>query len=297
MPWSDLPEMSTFERARRREAYRRFGRAVTGGKKSATLKDLDEVRERLRLFDQTYIGLMPIEVAKIVGTAGRNMEFDRNFLPRRDDVQERWRKLELAYPEGGFPPIVVYKLHDMYFVVDGHHRVAIAKQKKVEFIDAEVTELHPRRALPEGLDLGRIIFAEQERIFLEESGLAEALPDVNIEFSKPDGYPALLELIQMYGYRLMLERNEVVSPPDAAEHWYRNIYKPAVDAIRNEKLHEIFPRATEADLYLLVHQRRHALFPERGYVSMEDMARELREREAGRPVRRAVRRLTGSTDQ
>src|SRR3990170_611468 len=256
MPWSDLPETSTFERARRREAYRRFGRAVTGGKKSATLKDLDEVRERLRLFDQTYQGLMPIEVANIVGTAGRIMEFDRNFLPRRDDVQERWRNLERAYPDSGFPPIIVYKLNDMYFVVDGHHRVAIAKQKKVDFIDAEVTELHPRRALPEGLDLGRIIFAEQERIFLEESGLEEALPDVNIEFSKPDGYPELLELIQMYGYRLMLERNEVVTPPVAAEHWYRNIYQPAVDAIRNESLHEIFPRATEADLYLLVHQRR-----------------------------------------
>src|SRR5665809_129039 len=188
--------------------------------------DLDEVRERLRLFDQTYLGVMPIEVSKIVGTAGRNMEFDKNFLPRRDDVQERWRRLELAYPEGGFPPIVVYKLNDMYFVVDGHHRVAIAKQKKIEYIDAEVTELHPWRPIPEGLDLGRVIFAEQERIFLEESGLAEALPDVKIEFSKPDGYPALLELIQMYGYRLMLERNEVVLPSVVAEHWYRNIYTP-----------------------------------------------------------------------
>jgi hypothetical protein len=297
VPWSDLPETSSFERARRREAYRRFGRAVTGGKQSATLKDLDEVRERLRLFDQTYQGLMPIEVANIVGTAGRNMEFDKNFLPRRQGVQERWRRLELAYPDSGFPPIVVYKLNDMYFVVDGHHRVAIAKQKKVDFIDAEVTELHPRRALPEGLDLGRIIFAEQERVFLEESGMTEALPEVKIEFTKPDGYPELLELIQMYGYRLMLERNEVVTPPVAAEHWYRNIYQPAVDAIRHENLHEIFPRATEADLYLLVHQRRLALFPERGYVSMEEMARELKKRETSRPVRRAVRRLTGSGDQ
>ncbi|MGH2698351.1 MAG: hypothetical protein ACRDJL_04025 [Actinomycetota bacterium] len=297
MPWSDLPETSTFGRARRREAYRRFGRAVSGGKRKAVLKDLDEVRERLRLFDQTYLGLMPIEVSKIVGTAGRNMDFDKNFLPRRHDVQERWRRLELAYPDGSFPPIVVYKLHDMYFVVDGHHRVAIARQKKIEFIDAEVTELHPRRALPEGLDLGRVIFAEQERIFHEESGLDEALPDVRIEFSKPDGYPELLELIQMYGYRLMLDRNEVIPPPVAAEHWYANIYTPAVNAIRYEKLHETFPRATEADLYLLVHQRRLALFPERGYVSMEDMARELKASQTRRPVRRVVKRLTGPAEE
>ena len=38
-------------------------------------------------------------------------------------------------------------------------------------------------------------------------------------------------------------------------------------------------------------------FPERGYVSMEDMARELKKREINRPVRRAVRRLNGSGDQ
>lgn len=293
MPWSDLPETSKFERARRREAYRRFGRAVMGGKPQ-TLPQLDEVRDRLRLFDQTYLGLHPIEVQKIVGTAGRNSDFDKAWLPRRYDVQERWRQLELAFPEGGFPPIVVYKLGDSYFVVDGHHRVALARAHKVEYIDAEVTELHPRRPLPEGLDIGRIIFAEQERCFMETSGLAEAVPHAHIEFSKPNGYPELLELIQMYAYRLVLERNEVVPPPQAAQHWYVNVYQRAVEAIRAEKLHEAFPHATEADLYLLVHERRLALFPDRGYVSMEDMARELGEQKGRRGVRGAVRRITRS---
>ena len=290
MPWSDLPEISTFDRARRREAYRRFARAVTG--RTAALPELDEIKERLRLFDQTYLGVRPIEVSKIVGTAGRNSDFDKDFLPRRQDVRERWRRIERAYPDGGFPPIVVYKLGDSYFVVDGHHRVAICRQQKIDFIDAEVTELHPRRALPEGLDLGRIILAEQERVFMEESGLADARPAVRIEFSKPNGYPELLQLIQMYGYRLMLERDAVVSRAEAGAHWYDDIYVPAVEAIRNERLPEAFPRATEPDLYLLVHERRLGLFPERGYVSMEDMAREIGERASRRPVRRAVRRIT-----
>lgn len=294
MPWSDLPETSKFERAKRREAYRRFGRVVMGGK-PRVLPQLDEVRERLCLFDQAYRGLHPIEVAKIVGTAGRTTDFDEAWLPRRYEVQERWRRLELAFPEGGFPPIVVYKLSDSYFVVDGHHRVAIAKAHKVEYIDAEVTELHPRRPLPEGLDLGRIIFAEQERIFMEASGLADGAPDAHIEFSKPDGYPALLQLIQMYAYRLVLERNEVVTPAESARHWYTDIYEPALQVIRDEKLHETFPRSTEADIYLLVHQRRLTLFPERGYLSMEDMAKELSQGGRG-PVRRAVRKLKSSPE-
>lgn len=295
MPWSDLPETSTFERARRREAYRRFGRVVSGGT-SGTLKELDAVKQRLRLFDQTYRGIMPIKVSRILGTAGRSSDFDKDFLPRRPQVKERWRRLEQTYPDGAFPPIVVYKLHDNYFVVDGHHRVAISKQRKIDFIDAEVTELHLRRSLPEGLDLGRVIFAEQERIFMEESGLADGVPDAHVEFSKPDGYFELLQVIQMYGFRLMLDRKEVVPPSAAAQHWYANIYRPALEGIRAQGLHRIFSRATEADLYLLVHQRRFSLFSERGYVSMQDMAKELREAETKRPVKRAVRKLTGPAD-
>lgn len=295
MPWSDLPETSTFERARRREAYRRFARAVTGQPGQPPLPQLDEVKQRLRLFDQRYSGMQVIEVNKVVGTAGRNADFDKDFLPRRADVRERWRRLEQVYPEGGFPPIAVYRLGDGYWVVDGHHRVAIAKQRKIEFIDAEVTELHVRGKLPDGLDIGRIIFAEQERIFMDESGLSEVRPDARIELSKPDGYVELLELVQVYGYRLSLERVAFVGRSEAALHWYNEVYEPAIQGLREASLHEIFPSATEADLYLLVHQRRRNMFPDRGYLSMQEAAKEVTVAE-GRGSRRA-RRVVKRTKQ
>ena len=294
MPWSDLPEVSTFERAKRREAYRRLARAVTGGEPQL-LPQLDDVKDRLRLFDQRYIGVRPIEVARIVGTAGRNNAFDKDFLPRRHATRERWKRLEQAFDQGGFPPISVYQVGDDYYVIDGHHRVAIAKARKIDYIDAEVTELRPRRALPEGLDVGRVIFAEQERRFREESGLSESRPDVRIEFTKPVGYVELLELVQMYGFRLMLERQEAITRADAAAHFYDDVYLPAVRAIRAERLHEAFEGNTEADLYLFVHERRRALLSERGYLTMQDVARELSTSES-RPhsvTRRAMRRLRG----
>ena len=71
----------------------------------------------------------------------RGGDFDRDFQPRRPDVRERWRRVERAFPEAGFPPIVVYQLGDAYFVIDGHHRVAIARQD--EYSDSE-----PGRAQP-----------------------------------------------------------------------------------------------------------------------------------------------------
>lgn len=45
-------------------------------------------------------------------------------------------------PEGAsLPPIEVYQVGDVYFVLDGNHRVSIARQEGVEFIDAHVIEM------------------------------------------------------------------------------------------------------------------------------------------------------------
>ena len=65
MSWDPLP--STFEKARRKEAYRRFAGLVIG-KRKPELPELDDIKSRIRLFDQTYVGLRPIPVARIIGT-------------------------------------------------------------------------------------------------------------------------------------------------------------------------------------------------------------------------------------
>ena len=80
---------STYERARRRQAYRRLGRLIRRSPRPADLLPLEEVSRRLRAFEQSYLGIMPIEVSKIVGTVDRGGEFDRDFLPRRREIGER----------------------------------------------------------------------------------------------------------------------------------------------------------------------------------------------------------------
>lgn len=276
MGWERLPILSSFEKARRRESYRKFARAVRRGQEKELLS-LDEVRRRLRLFDQHYVGIEPIPVASIVGTVERTGDFDRDFLPRKFETRERWRGVEQAFPHGDFPPIVVYKVGDAYFVVDGHHRVAVAKQREIEFIDAEITELKSRHPLAPDADIARIIHAEQERIFMEESGLEGARPDAHIEFSRPHGYVELLELVKVHGYHLMRQRQEVLTPEQVAEDWYENVFLPGIDVIEAEEMPEGFPNATRADLFLWIHQRRLALLPERGGVTFEDATKHVRE--------------------
>ncbi|HEX2050663.1 MAG TPA: ParB N-terminal domain-containing protein [Actinomycetota bacterium] len=280
MSWEHLRYTTSFERARRRETFKRLTRIVRG-RRDDELVDLDEVKDRLRLFEQTYRGIQPIPVARIVGTTERTSDFDAEFLPRTEELRPRWRGVERAYPSGEFPPIVVYQVGDSYFLVDGHHRVAVARQTGTEYIDAEVTELHARFELPADLDVGKAIHAQQQRLFLEESGLERARPEARVECTRAHGYLELLENVKVHGYHLMTERGEVLSPAEIAGDWYDRVYLPAIDAIRAERLHDVTRGSTDGDLFLWVYERRRRLFPEHGGISLEEAAARARA-DAGR---------------
>jgi ParB-like nuclease domain len=295
--WEQLPQPSTFGKARRREAYRRFA-GIVAGSSTSDLLPLDEVRDRLRIFEQAYVGVRPIPVDQIVGSAGRSRDFDRRWLPLRPETRSRWRRVEEAFPEGSFPPIIVYQLDRAYFVVDGHHRVAIAKQRGVDYIDAEVTLLRSRYDFPPGTDIAAVIMREQQRIFMEESALDRARPEARIEFSKPLGYVELLELVEVHGYHLIKERNALLEREEVAEDWYDRVFLPTVEEIRQRALRVAFPRSTEGDLFLLVYQRRRALLPERGGIGLDETVRTVSAAEHKRPAvkaRQAVGKLKDRT--
>jgi len=280
---------TTFDRARRKRAYRRLARVVAGSRPKPELLPLDEATKRLRPFARNYVGLRPIPVRQIVGTEGRESDFDRDFLPLRSTIKQRWRQVERGFPEGDFPPIVVYQIGDVYFVIDGHHRVAIARQRGAELIDAEVTELHARWHLPADADLLELIHAEQERIFMDESGLAAAHPELRIRFSRPVGYIELLESVQLHGYHLMRANRRVLEPSEIAANWYDRVYAPTLEAIERERLAEARPETTEADRFLCVSQRRRELLPEWGRDALEEAYRRVRADGRGH-LRRSVLR-------
>ena len=271
-----MERRSSFEKARRKQRSRRLGGLVKQ-EDTQELLPLGEVTSRLRLFQQSYVGIKEISIDKIVGTVDRGRDFDRDLLPRRPELADRWKRVEQAFPRGGFPPIVVYEVNDSYFVVDGHHRVAIAKQRGATRIQAEVTRVKTRYPLPPDADLGRLIALEQERVFMEESGLERARPEARIDLTRPYGYQQLLEQVKVHGYNLMQERGEVLSPEGVAADWYDGVYVPTVEVIRGERLTDLIPQARTGDLYLWVHERRRELVPERGGVSIDETVREAKE--------------------
>jgi hypothetical protein len=265
-------------------------RALRPGR-DGDLLDLEDVERRLRPISRRYVGIRTIPLDRIVGTEGRAGAFTRRFEPRHRFSRERLASLADAFPDGGFPPIVVVKLGDTYFVIDGHHRVALARRYRTDTIEADVTEFVARVPLPPGADMVEVVLRELERVFLEESGLAEARPGTRVSASRPALYLELLENLQVHGFHLMRERDRVLGKTEIAADWYDRIYSPVFAAIDRDRLGKDYRDAPDADLFLLLHRRRRHSFPSCGCPPLEEtVAPLLADVAAKRRVTRRFRR-------
>lgn len=241
-------------------------------RRDGDLLDLEDVERRMRPISRRYLGVRAIPIDRIVGTEGRASAFTRDFTPRHSFSRDRLRSLASAFPDGGFPPIVAVKLGDTYFVIDGHHRVAFARRRRTESIDADVTEFVTRAPLPPGADMLQVVLRELERIFLEESGIADARPGVRIAASRPALYLELLENLQVHGYHLMREQNQILDDARIAGDWYDRVYAPVIDGVDRGPLGGEYRDAADGDLFLLLHRRRRDAFPSCGCPPLKETA-------------------------
>ena len=147
IPYMDLNEQvdSDFSRARRRALLRRVLARFRNNPASNRLLSFDDVRRALWADNRRYLGTKVVEVDKIVGSVGRRRDFDRSFLPARASMAERWKRIDRAVHRGeDLPSVELYKIGDAYFVVDGHHRVSVARYHGVPTLEAVVTEFRPK---------------------------------------------------------------------------------------------------------------------------------------------------------
>src|SRR5215212_10555975 len=151
----------------------------------------DEVSRRLALSRRSYLGLQEIAIDSIVGSVDRSADFRRDFRPQRRLSRSRLANLRAAFPDGVMPAITVFEVGGAYFVEDGHHRVALARERGADYIDAEVTRLHTDYDVGPDVDVAQLIHTDQQRKLLEESGLGRARSDVLIAFTFTDGYAQL----------------------------------------------------------------------------------------------------------
>ena len=225
----------------------------------------EEVRTRLNVRGQRYLGAQVVAVAHVVGSEGRYGDFDRRFLPRSRILKQRWASITRAMlDDTALPPVELYKIGDVYFVRDGNHRVSAARNQGQEFIDAIVTELITDVPLDPTVSVRDLLLKEEYSDFLEWTNLHELRPQERIEFSEPGGYLELVRHINTHRYYLDQGREQPVTRDEAIASWYDTVYMPAIAAIRSQKLLEHFPQRTEADLYRWIMDHRWYMLKQNG---------------------------------
>ncbi|MFB3817354.1 MAG: hypothetical protein ACE147_06805 [Candidatus Methylomirabilales bacterium] len=250
-----------FARARTKAFLRDMLALLSGRGRRNGLLPYDRVKEKLRIGGPIYRGIRTVRLDQIVGSVNRYHDFDETFLPAHDRIASRWQRVDRAFYEDiGLPPVVLYQVGQVYFVVDGHHRVSVAKEQGQEFIEAEVRECKVK--VPVGPDLRpedlEVLGARVE--FLERTGLDRLRPGAAIEPTIPDGYERILEHIAVHRYFMGLDQRRDIPEDEAVAHWYDTVYLPIVAVIRERDILREFPGRTEADVYIWVLDHQHFLF-------------------------------------
>lgn len=83
-----------------------------------------------------------VPVDQVIGTAARANDFDRRMRPLSPHLKQRWESIAAAVAAGRqLPPVRLVQLGEMYFVVDGHHRVSVARATGMAAVEAHVRQV------------------------------------------------------------------------------------------------------------------------------------------------------------
>jgi len=254
-----------FRRARMQSFFNMLRAALSGQRQR--LLAFDEVREKLHLGGPVYRGLQSVPLDKIIGSVNRYRDFDHLFLPTQSHTEDRWRRINRAwYEEIDLPPVMLYKVREVYFVVDGNHRVSVARDRGQQFIDAEVREVESRVPVTAGMqpdDLERL----GERVeFLERTQLDRWYPEAVIKPTVLGGYERLLEHIAVHRYFMGIDQGRSISEEEAVRHWYETLYLPVVQVVERSDVLEELPGRTATDFYLWTMDHLHFLRSQEGGV-------------------------------
>ena len=147
-----------FDRARRRASWAQLtgwlhgrasnrlpvlGEVMTGGTAGPAVRRLEY--ERAGASGRAAGTLVPID--QVVGTVEPTRCFDRQFRPTSEVPRTRFERIAVGIRSGrGMDPVDLYRCAGKYYVLDGHHRIAVARALGENSILANITEVrltHP----------------------------------------------------------------------------------------------------------------------------------------------------------
>jgi nucleotide-binding universal stress UspA family protein len=165
----------------------------------------------------------------------------------------------------GLPPIQVYQISQVYFVLDGHHRVSVTRELGSTYIQAYVTEVYTRAPLSAEVQPGELTVKAEYADFLEWTHLDEVRPRVDLSMTISGQYEVLEAQIEAHRQVISSKKEQEIGYEEAVGSWYDELYSPVVRVIREQGVLEAFPGWTETDLYMRLSKHRATLAQELGY--------------------------------
>jgi hypothetical protein len=216
----------------------------------------DEVVAALGRRGEQRLGLRIVPLESIVGSVDRARDFDRWFRPRSGRSRERWERLARAQRRGeAIPPIDVYRVGELHFVRDGHHRVSVAHALGLRAIEAYVTEVTTRIDATGISRRGDLITKDLRRVFLDRVPLpGPALATILVTTAW--SYAELSEEVEAWGFRLMQQEGRFLDRETVARRWYAEEYRPVVRMLQQA---DLIGERTEAEAYLHLACQRYKL--------------------------------------
>jgi len=213
------------------------GRKSGGGK--AEIKSFKEKQKSEEAFSQRDLGKKEVLVEKIVGSVGRYSDFNSQFRLKETHEPYRLKRIKEAMNTGKIlPPVELYKIKDAYYILDGNHRVSAAKEFGYATIEAHIVEF-----LPSKDTLENILYREKAD-FVLKTGLPES-----VNLTAIGQYAYLMEQILEHQHFMEELALESIPLKNAAEDWYKTIYRPLIGILKRSQLVKAFPKRTLADLY------------------------------------------------
>lgn len=248
------------------------------------LLSLNDVKKILKPKNEVYIGLKTVPIKKIVGSEGRYNDFDNHFLPRSNELKQRWVNIDQAHlSDIVLPPIQLYELGGLYFVRDGNHRVSVAKTQGVEFIDAEVISLQSEVQLPPDVRLDTLLDAViryEKRVFYNETHFGDLTDYWDLDFTATGRYDVIYNHILVHKYYMNEQQHTEIDFNDALVAWYKTVYLPVIAVIDKYTLLSDFKDRTKSDIYVWIVKHWDRLKQKNGNdFSLDDAARDFVELE------------------
>jgi hypothetical protein len=252
---------SDFLRARRHQVLSSLAHWMrSDAQDNAQTLSFTEVLDALGRRGERSLGVQVIPLDCIVGSVDKVRDFDRRFRPTSDRSRQRWERMALKSRKGeSFPPIDVYKLGNLYFVRDGHHRVSVARALGTKVIEAHVTEIDTVIDT-EGIGGRRDLDGKNWGLrFLQRVPLTgERRAEINV--TDPSDYHVLAEMVEAWACRLMHEEGAYFDKPTMAVRWYDEEYTPVLAMIEEAGVRG--RTETGADAYIRIACERYRLIRE-----------------------------------